>query len=429
MIVFLLACAGTASLDIVEVQLTVAEATPMVPVLSWEASEGAVEVVGPEASWVVSLGAPNSGVPILGLKPSTRYELVPVGVTAATQVFETPPAPDDLSGVQVELLGVSSLGDGGVMMAITTELASYVAVLDVDGDWVWWTPSDPGMTTASPRPLRDGSGILFPQHERDRVEDLSIVTRLSWDGRARDDVRTATGHHMATELPDGRLAFLGHTVESHLLEGVQGEVLTDTVVVDDEVLFDFFDTGPPYVPCSHASTPIDKFGWQGVFEWTHSNSLVHDDDAGLFYVVARHLDALLALDDTTGEVVWQLGGRDATRAFAADATPFDHPHTSWVTASDAWLFDNGVHAERPSRLVHYDLSVDPVVERWSYEPPEGRTVTFLGDVQPAPSDHVLGAWTVPGDVTEHDADGTVVWRAQLGVGPVLGRIRYVELPR
>ena len=99
----LLACAGTASLDIVEVQLTVAEATPMVPVLTWEASEGAVEVVGPEASWVVSLGAPRSGVPILGLKPATRYELVPVGITAATQVFETPPAPDDLSGVQGEL--------------------------------------------------------------------------------------------------------------------------------------------------------------------------------------------------------------------------------------------------------------------------------------------------------------------------------------
>jgi hypothetical protein len=415
----------------VQVELEVSDATPMVPVLTWEAEQGAVQIEGAGASWQVQ-GRPVDGIPVFGLVPEMTHVMHPVGEPEAAVPFEVPRPPEELMGVTVEHLGDSTLGKGGVMMAITAPVSSYVAVLDAQGRWIWWTEADPGLTTAAPRPLLDGSGVLFAQHERDRVDDRSVATMLSWDGRQRTDLDTPTGHHMVAELPDGRLTWLGHAVEQHQLDGVDGEVLADTVLVEGapEPLFDFFaDEGPPYVPCSHSAQPIDKFGWTGVFEWTHSNSLVHDADAGLLFVMARHLDALLALDDVTGERVWQLGGRDATRSFADPADAFDHGHTSWVTADDAWIFDNGVHAERPSRLVHYDLRSDPVEAVWSYEEPAGRTVTFLGDVQPAPDGHVLGAWTVPGDVTEHDAEGEVVWRARLGVGPVLGRIRYVELPR
>jgi len=429
-----LACAGVAEVEPagdVDVVVTVSDATPTVPVLTWEAATGSVTVV-PEAgaSWQVD-GVPADGIAVLGLAAGQRYELQPDG--GAPEPFDVPPPPPELAAATAAevVAGESRLGTGGVMMAIATEFDAFVAVMNAEGDWVWWTHADPGLTAASPRMSRDGQAVWFAQHERDRVDDLSIATRLSLDGRQRTDRRTPTGHHMVAELPDGSLAFLGHTVEAHDLDGQLFDVLSDTVVTVDaagatDVVFDFFDTGPPYVPCSHGAASIDKFAWTDVREWTHSNSLVHDPDEGLFYVMARHLDALLAVDEASGEVVWQLGGRDATRTFADPAQAFDHAHTSWVTATDAWVFDNRVHAETPSRLVHYDLSTDPVEVVWSVEESEGRNIGFLGDVQPAPEGHVLGAWTVPGDVTEHDATGREVWRARLGPGAVLGRIRYVD---
>ena len=437
-LVLWLACAGEVggpSSARVALELSVSDATPTVPVLAWDADVGAVEVTSDDGQrWQVG-GVPADGIAVLGLKAGHAYDLGVVG-SSPSERFVVPEAPASLSYATAEAIvpGGSALGTGGVMMAIAAEFDAFVAVMDAEGDWVWWTEADPGLTAASPRETLDGTGVLFAQHERERVEDLSIVTRLSWDGRARADVRTPTGHHMAAELPGGDLAFLGHRVETHSLDGDDFDILTDTIVRIDAdgtetVLFDFFDTGAPYVPCAHGAGTIDKFGWEGVREWTHANSLVHDTEAGLFYVLARHLDALLAIDDTDGSVVWRLGGLDATRAFADPAQAFDHGHTSWVTPRDAWVFDNGVHAERPSRLVHYDLSVDPVEVRWTFEETEGRTVNFLGDVQAAPNGHVLGAWTVPGDVTEHDATGQEVWRARLGPGAVLGRIRYVELRR
>jgi hypothetical protein len=319
------------------------------------------------------------------------------------------------------------------MMALAAEFTSFVAVANADGDWVWWTQSEPELTVAAPRVTLDGTGILFAQHERTRAEDLGIATRLSWDGRERTDVRTVGAHHMVAELPNGDLAYLSHRSEMAVENGEDREILSDVIDVTDgtttETRFSFFDLTEPWVPCAHAAVPRDKYGFQGVYEWTHSNSLIHDADEGLFYLMSWHLDALLAIDALTGELRWQLGGRDATRSFADPADAFAHAHTTWVDHDVAWVFDNQVHAGTTSRLMRYDLSQDPVVATERILEAKGRNVGFLGDVQAAPDGHVLGAWTVPGDVTEHDETGRELWRVSVGPGTVLGRIRYVDLPR
>lgn len=424
----LLACgAGVAEVDgPVEVVVEPSVHVPMVPVVRSASAHGVLVVEGPEGRVTVE-GDLAAGVPVVGLWPDTAYTF---RVDGAETTWRTPSPPTSLAQVEVSGSGSAMGPDDGVLMAIATQASSYVAVLDAAGRWRWWFEADAGLTVASPRPTLDGAALLFAQHERERAQDLSVATTVRWDGTLRHDVRTETGHHMVAERPDGRLAWLGHTVERRTLDGLEADVLSDTVRTDDgEVVFDFLAAGDPYVPCEHATQAVDKFAWHDVYEWTHSNSLVHDPDEGLYYVLARHLDALLAIDASTGAVRWQLGGRDATRAFADPAMAFDHGHTSWVTADEAWIFDNGVHSDRPSRLVHYDLTTEPVQALAAIEESEGRTVEFLGDVRPGPGDHVFGAWTVPGDVTEHDADGRVVWRAALGRGPVLGRIRYVGLPR
>lgn len=428
-----------------EVSLTVGD-VPMVPTLTWSGSDGAtIRVDGSDTA----PGDPSAGIPVFGLTPATDYDLIPVdadGTELPPVAFRTPDLPDGLSRTSVESNGTSTLGDGLVAVAVAAEFGSHLALVDADGIYRWWFTTAEDMTVASPAVTLDGTGIWFAQHDRERIADRGIATRLSWDGRDRLDVRTPRAHHKLVELPDGRIAYLAHTTRAFDVDGVPRTILTDRIervdpalVVDDdpyetgevepEVVFDFFDTTAPWSPCPHADRAIDKWDYTDVYEWTHSNSLVHDADEGLFYLMSWHLDALLAIDDGSGEVVWQLGGRDATRAFAEPARgPFDHAHTSWVDADQAWVFDNRVHWGGASRLVHYDLSEEPVTIVQTIFAPDYRHVGFLGDVQPAPEGHVLGGWTVPGDVAEYDADGNEVWRVLLGPGTVLGRMRYVERP-
>jgi len=422
-----------------EATLTVG-AIPMVPTLTWSAPDGAtVRVDGPE-SFTTPPGDPAAGLPIFGLAPATDHTLTPIdadGTELQPVAFRTPDLPDGLSRITVDLTDpdASTLGDGLVALSVAAQFGSHLALVDTEGVVRWWFAADDGMTVASPQVTLDGEGLWLAQHEAEREVDLGVATRVSWDGRDRRDVRTPRAHHKLLELPDGRLAYLSHTTEDVVAEGSTRTVLTDRIEVvepetgdEPEVLFDFLDTTDPWSPCFHADRPTNKWDYTNVYEWTHSNSLIHVPEDGAFYLMSWHLDALLAIDDTTGEVRWQLGGRDATRAFADPADAFDHAHTTWVDADQAWVFDNRVHARTTSRLIHYDLSSDPVTVQQVILEPDGRNVGFLGDVRPAPEGHVLGAWTVPGDVTEHTPDGREVWRVKLGPGSVLGRIRYIERP-
>ena len=440
MLFFLLACTPTAT---PEVTLTVGE-VPMVPTLTWDGSSGRVHVEGPGVSFDTSAGVPADGIPVFSLAPATDYLLTAIagdGRALDTVDFRTPELPDALSRTTVAFSDAeaSTLGDGLVAMAVAAEHGSTVALVDATGTYRWWFAAEAGMTVAAPRPTLDRDGLWFAQHDAAREVDRGVATRLSWDGRERLDVRTPRGHHMIAELPDGRVATLTHSTLDVAVDDEVRTILSDRIEVVDpygeddaepEVVFDFFDTTEPWVPCGHADHRIDKWDYHGVYEWTHSNSLIHDPDEGRFYLMSWHLDALLAIDDTSGEVVWQLGGRDATRPFADPVDgPFDHGHTSWVDAEQAWVFDNRVHSGSTSRLVRYDLSADPVAITDVIFEAEGRNVGFLGDVQPAPDGHLLGAFTIPGDVVEYDASGRELWRVKLGPGSVLGRVRYVELPR
>ncbi len=421
--------------------LTVGE-VPMVPTLTWSAPSGHVHVDGPDTSFDTPTGTPSDGVPVFFLAPSTDYTLTAIadGTELEPIPFRTPDLPDALSRTTVEITDAASstLGDGLVAMAVAAEFGSYLALVDASGTYRWWFSAAEDLTVAAPRATLAGDGLWFAQHDSEREVDRGIATRLSWDGRQRLDVRTPRGHHMIAELPDGRLAYLAHATLDVEEGGAVRTILSDRIEILDlaapdaepEVRFDFFDTTDPWVPCSHADRKIDKWDYLGVYEWTHSNSLVHDADEGLFYLMSWHLDALLAIDDRSGEVVWQLGGRDGTRPFADPVDgPFDHGHTSWVEADQAWVFDNRVHAGTTSRLVRYDLGADPVVATDVIFEAGDRNVGFLGDVQPAPDGHVLGGFTIPGDVVEYDATGRELWRVKLGPGSVLGRMRYVELPR
>ena len=237
---------------------------------------------------------------------------------------------------------------------------------------------------------------------------------------------------MVEELDGGELAWLAWDIrEVPWAGGVPTSVLADRLMVGDgageprTVLSFFDDRGPPYVPCSHGLLRDDRLGVE-VREWTHGNSVMWLEDSDDLLIVARLIDAVLRVDRQSGEVLWQMGGRDATLDYADPSLAFSHGH-----ASDAWedgflVFDNGSHRDPPaSRVVEYAVDGETARATWIHDDP--RFVEFLGDARRLPSDDVLIAWSPLGVVEEVTRAHEVVWRLTFPTDVIAGRVRW--LPR
>lgn len=410
---------------------------PTVVTVSFDAASDGV--VGVERDGVAAREVPAPAVDgratatIVGLEAGSTFRLVPrVGeVTGGAATYRTPDVPE---GMAVRVTSVdparSDLASGFLLVALTDLLRSSVAIYDGDGDLVWWVEAEPGWTMSAPRPTRDGRAILLAVNDRERATADQRAIRVALDGSAMTELPTPLAHHMVAELDRGELAWLAWDIREVPWAAGPRDVLSDRLMVgvgdDAEARFSFFDDrGPAYLPCSHGLLRDERLGIE-VREWTHGNSVVWIEDTDQLLVVARLIDAVLLVDRESGEVVWQLGGRDATLSYADPAMAFSHGHLS-----DAWdggflLFDNGSHRDPPvSRVVEYRIAGDTAEAVWVYDDPEGRLVEYLGDARRLPSDDVLVAWSPEGSVQEITREGEVVWALATEPDVVAGRVRFL----
>lgn len=411
---------------------------PMVPVVSFDASaDGVVRV---ERDGVVEREVPaprvdgRASAAIVGLSAGTTYTLVPVvdGVEGTPVLATSPAPPPGMAATVGRVVPERSDLDGGYLLVPLTDTeVSYIVVYDGAGEPVWWVTADPAWTVSAPRLTRDGRAILYAINDRERATEDQLAVRVELDGSARTEYRTPSAHHMVAELDRGELAWLAWDIRDVPWEhDVVTPVLGDRLMVGDgvgepsTVLSFFDDRGPAYIPCYHGLLLDDRLGTD-VYEWTHGNSVVWIEDTDQLLIVARLLDAVLLVDRTTGDVIWQVGGQDATVPYADPSLAFSHGHLS-----DAWdggflLFDNGSHHEpQRSRVVEYAVHDGVADATWIYDDPEERFVEFLGDARRLPSDNVLIAWSPLGSVQEVTREREVVWELTVP-DMIAGRVRFL----
>jgi arylsulfate sulfotransferase len=140
----------------------------------------------------------------------------------------------------------------------------------------------------------------------------------------------------------------------------------------------------------------------GVFDWSHSNAIIHDPSDDSLIVSVRHQDAVIKFSRATGRLEWILGPpANWTAAFqpflltpvGALSWPY-HQHAPMFTPSGTLLlFDNGNFRaspfdgqptqDGPSRAVEYAIDEARMVVRqvWEYgvPPAEGIFSSAVGD--------------------------------------------------
>jgi len=408
------ACTGPDE-DALVVEATPAEAIGTVVTVTWDAGPATVRygVQGGELSHSVE---GDGEVTLIGLKADTTY-LIDVdaeGVTGGTSVTTEPP-PNAIPGLNVG--GEPALGDG---FFVTTFLSSTsaAAILDQDGDLVWWWPDERSdIQLARAELLADGSGVVFgvstnnPQAE----ERYTELIEVSWDGTSVNTIQVPDYHHDFVQLGDGEYAYQALTTETVGEREVLGDLL---MRVDREgnttEIWNAFDDFP--FDAEYADDERKKY-------WHHANAMDRNDDGYLFSM--RNLNTIARITDA-GELDWALG------EFGDFAIEGEKEHTVNQHQFDAVdgglvIFDNGSTAEADSRVVEYALDLDggTAEEVWVYRPDPTLYNYALGSAQRV-DDITVVSFTTAGRIEQVDADGTLAWELYTDIGAGVGYTEWVS---
>lgn len=380
-----------------------------------------------------------------GLKSGRDYAVRAVLLTAdgqrlesAVQTLEVPVRPAELGGIDVVVDERDAQQPGGfVLFTLMQADRSWVAMVDRDGDFVWWHDAGVGAIVPTVELSLSGEAVLYSTYDVQQVDDIATAYRIDLLTGEEQRTRTVLAHHDFAELPDGGLAWLAFRTEERMVEGQRQPVTGDVILVApesglqedaaerdaSEEIFDLHRLLRPSLPCEHAADVLA--GTDGL-DWSHGNSLHYEAADDSYLLMLRHLDTVLKIDGRTGEVRWSLGDVPVAPLAGPDH-PLDHAHFSDAWPGGLLAFDNSDHRpEAVSRLVHLAIDEESGTyeEAWSYTDPDGAQVPVLGDARRLPDGSVLSSWASLGSIREI-AQGAVVWRADLDLGGAVGRVRWI----
>jgi hypothetical protein len=159
--------------------------------------------------------------------------------------------------------------------------------------------------------------------------------------------------------------------------------------------------------------------------WDHAHlNSVEKDSKGNYLVSSRHLRCVAYVDGKTGDVLWQLGGRNNSFTDLSDgyATTFTGQHDAhWAEEGKAiTFFDNGADCneenEAQSRGVRVEIDLDAMTAKLGgeYFHPAKLRSPSQGSYQTLPNGNVLlGYGEIPA-ITEFAPDGTPLCDAYFG---------------
>ncbi|MCU0620220.1 MAG: arylsulfotransferase family protein [Gemmatimonadales bacterium] len=352
-------------------------------------------------------------LPVLGLLPSTGYELRVVAWTRDTLV-EGPPLPLVTGPLPPDLPRFTASGPDPLPGFVVFALGTRGLVIDNTGRVVWYRDLPGGPTlnfqaqptgTYASSPVTAQAGDLAPWLELDPLGNP--VRRF---GCARG---LRSRFHEALLEPDGSYWLLcdeTRTQDLTAFGGVANAQVTGTVAQHIDAAgalrfewnaFDHF-----------LITDVDSASRAGpTVNWTHGNALDFDADGNLL-LSFRSLSEVTKVDVRTGAVLWRMGGRRNQFAFDAPGAPFVRQHgVRSLGAGRLQLFDNlgepgGSRAER----WEFDAAARTARRLAGYESAPATVTQLGGTTQPLPGGRMLVAYGNGNRVEEYDAAGGVTWR-------------------
>jgi len=364
---------------------------------------------------------------ILGLKTSTPYTFrVTVDSDGAllhspTQSIETGPEPPWLPEATLHVDDPDESFSGYLVTGVTAP-TPFAAILDADGDWVWWWAHEEGEgpVMARARLSVDGESLLFLPFTPSLHDEEPGPIRVRLDGSVTERYEIeGTCHHDFVELADGTLALLQYDRRMAGDDEVYGHRLVEWSTDGNQTeIWNMWD--------HQEYSPEDPPTVQGM--WGHANSLVYDEASETYYVSLRNYSSIDGIDRATGAIVETIGGYRSDYALLGNPALFSGQHGFELTEDGVVVFDNWAGDDPYSRAVEYRL--DPASgqaeQLWANVSDPLLFVPTFGDVLSLPGDDRMVVWSTSGQLDQVTAEGELVWQLNLEMGAAFGYVEWAE---
>ncbi len=331
-------------------------------------------------------------------------------------------------------------------------------ILDPNGNVVWFHPVPAGQQATDFRTqtykgepvltwwqgtgfgsLTKGTNYIYNE-DYQQIAAVNAGNGLSTDGHEFLITPQDTALVLAYTTGTADLTSIGGPPNQTVINGVVQEIDIET----GQVLFEW--NSADHVPYSESEQPLPASPSQP-WDWFHVNAVKLDTDGNLL-IDARNTWTFYKVDQTSGNIIWQLGGKASD--FKLQAAPgqslndagaiFAWQHDAEALGNNVYtVFDNeaaGTANTGDDAVSEYGLSrtvriqIDPRSRTatliGSYNQPEGLTATSSGNAQNTADGGQVISWGSLPYVSKFNADGDLLWNARFPDG--VKSYRAYQLP-
>jgi hypothetical protein len=335
------------------------------------------------------------------------------------------------------------IGRGDIFITPTGDRASYAngpEILDTHGNVVWFHPIPQGQTAADFRTqtyrgrpvltwwqgtglggLSSGTDYIYDD-EFQQLATVSAGNGLSADGHEFLITPWNTALILAYTTATADLTSIGGAADQTVIDGVVQEI----DIATGRALFQW--NSQDHVPYSQSEQPLPSSP-STPWDWFHINAVHLDTDRNLL-IDARDTWTTYKVNRFTGNIIWQLGGKDSS--FALRAAPgqtldsaneiFAWQHDPEALGNDTYTFFDNESSGTP--LLPYSRTVTVKLNEWTHtatlvnsnNQPEGLSAASQGNAQTTGDGDLFVGWGALPYFSEFDPFGRLIFNAEFPAG-------------
>jgi hypothetical protein len=364
---------------------------------------------------------------------------LPIGLTSAAPALATPASPPP-----VTILASSPfIGQGDFFITPTGDTSTYAngpEILSPNGSVVWFhaipsneTASDFRVQTYLGQPvltwwqgtglggLSSGTDYIYDTHFQ-QIATVNAGNGLSADGHEFLITPQNTALILSYTTATANLSSIGGPADQTVINGVVQEI----DIATGQVLFEW--NGADHVPFSQSEQPLPASP-STPWDWFHINAVKLDTDGNLL-IDARDTWTTYKVNRVTGNVIWQLGGKDSS--FKLQAAPgqvldsageiFAWQHDPQPLGNDVYTFFDNESSGTP--LLPYSRAITVKLDELDHtatliksdNQPEGLSAASQGNAQTTDQGNLVVGWGALPYFSEFSPSGQLLYNAQFPSG-------------
>jgi uncharacterized membrane protein YgcG len=358
-------------------------------------------------------------------------------VVPAAEAAPTAPPPVSI------LTSTGTIGQGDIFISPFGDESTYAngpEIIDSQGDVVWFQPvpageeaSDFRTQTYDGQPVltwwqgtglggqSSGTDYIYNDHYQ-QIATVNAGNGLSADGHEFLITPWNTALILSYQTTTANLTSIGGPADQTVINGVVQEIDIST----GQVLFQW--NSADHVPYSQSEQPLPASA-SDPWDWFHINAVKLDSDGNLL-IDARDTWTTYKVSLATGNIIWQLGGKDSS--FTLQAAPgqtldsaneiFAWQHDPEPIGNDEYTFFDNESSGTP--LLPYSRAITVKLNEWNHtatlissdNQPEGLSAASQGNAQTTADGNLFVGWGILPYISEFSPSGQLLLNAEFPAG-------------